>query len=996
MLDILYTLKNPSNEYRGHPFWSWNDKLDPEELRRQVRLMKEAGLGGYFMHARGGLKTEYLSDEWYDCIKACIDEGKKLNIESWSYDENGWPSGFCGGKITAMGDEYHVRNLICGPISDKNIDGDILGYYSISNSGHYRYIGNDIKTVHENTTSNEKILYVAHQKNPYYVDILNPKVVRAFIDSTYEEYKNKLGSDFGGKNMNGFFTDEPQFSRSKIPWSYVIPEEFEKTHGYSPIEHLICIFKDVNAAEKFRYDFWSVVSRLYTESFGKQIYDWCCDNGCEWTGHSMMEDNLYTQMQCTAGVMPIYEYMHMPGMDWLCRGISSPIIPKQVGSVAAQLGKKKVLSETFALSGWDVSFEELKWMTEWQYVNGVNVLCPHLESYSIKGLRKRDYPPSIFYHSPWWNEYKLFNEYTARLGQLLANGREIADVLLLHPIKSAWITYTGTNTERLKSLDRSFEYASNRLSGMHISYHYGDETIIEKHGSVDGDKFIIGNWSYKSIILPDIETIDEKTYYLLLQFLRNGGKVYSFGKLPYRINGVVASKIKQLNEQIINIPHNKELRMKLITDESLKNVTITDNYGEVEMIHCTIRDYGDTKLYYFVNLDSQKSYDAVIRLNSNENRPIIGYKLETMTPYKVDMVGGDIYMKFAPMQSYIILVGDDLPDIMKKTHPVMNLPLSHEWTIESSDENILTLDMCSYSVNNSEYSEYKPVLGVMDELLAQKDDSEISLKYSFNIAEDTDLEKISDLRLVIEYDDFEIFINGKHVRHDLVSWWKDKSFKTINIKNQIQNGYNEIIIHGYFTQNPKLYEILFGENVLETELNKLTYDTEIESIYIIGDFSVYSESGYIAGDRKALHTDGGFYITNRNIKLIGGEIVKQGYPFFAGKMKLTQNLEIKKKYGKYIGLDISKPHASAVNVYINDKFVKTIMWADYNVDISDYIETGDNKITFEIVTGNRNMLGPHHHPDGESYAVHPKSFGPNGNYAIENWRERYTFVKTGL
>ena len=49
-------------QYRPLPFWSWNDKLDPDELRRQIRAMHDAGLGGFFMHARGGLQTAYLSE----------------------------------------------------------------------------------------------------------------------------------------------------------------------------------------------------------------------------------------------------------------------------------------------------------------------------------------------------------------------------------------------------------------------------------------------------------------------------------------------------------------------------------------------------------------------------------------------------------------------------------------------------------------------------------------------------------------------------------------------------------------------------------------------------------------------------------------------------------------------------------------------------------------------------------------------------------------------
>ena len=87
--------------------------------------------------------------------------------------------------------------------------------------------------------------------------------------------------------------------------------------------------------------------------------------------------------------MPHYEYLHIPGMDWLGRQINPPTTPLQVASVAHQLGKNQVLSETFALTGWNVSFEEFKWMYEWQMVRGITLLCPHLEGYSLRGIRKR-------------------------------------------------------------------------------------------------------------------------------------------------------------------------------------------------------------------------------------------------------------------------------------------------------------------------------------------------------------------------------------------------------------------------------------------------------------------------------------------------------------------------------------------------------------------------------------------------------------------------------
>lgn len=77
---------------RPVPFWSWNDKLEPDELRRQIGAMQDAGMGGFFMHARGGLETEYLSEDWFRAVEASVDEAKKRGMQAWCYDENGWPS----------------------------------------------------------------------------------------------------------------------------------------------------------------------------------------------------------------------------------------------------------------------------------------------------------------------------------------------------------------------------------------------------------------------------------------------------------------------------------------------------------------------------------------------------------------------------------------------------------------------------------------------------------------------------------------------------------------------------------------------------------------------------------------------------------------------------------------------------------------------------------------------------------------------------------------
>ena len=89
MQTIQDLLKNPSSTYRPIPFWSWNTKLDTEETKWQIDEMNKCGMGGFFMHARGGLTTEYLGKEWMDNVTASIKQAKKLGMYAWGYDENG-------------------------------------------------------------------------------------------------------------------------------------------------------------------------------------------------------------------------------------------------------------------------------------------------------------------------------------------------------------------------------------------------------------------------------------------------------------------------------------------------------------------------------------------------------------------------------------------------------------------------------------------------------------------------------------------------------------------------------------------------------------------------------------------------------------------------------------------------------------------------------------------------------------------------------------------
>ena len=90
----------PTSEYRAAPFWAWNCRLDEATLKEQIDVFERMGMGGFFMHVRTGLETPYMNEDFMRCIRACVEKAKSNQMLAYLYDEDRWPSGAAGGKVT--------------------------------------------------------------------------------------------------------------------------------------------------------------------------------------------------------------------------------------------------------------------------------------------------------------------------------------------------------------------------------------------------------------------------------------------------------------------------------------------------------------------------------------------------------------------------------------------------------------------------------------------------------------------------------------------------------------------------------------------------------------------------------------------------------------------------------------------------------------------------------------------------------------------------------
>jgi hypothetical protein len=971
MKKLISEISKNARSHGSLPFWSWNDKLEPEELKRQIHNMHGLGMNGFFMHARGGLETEYLGEDWFKCVDACVGEAKKLGMEAWSYDENGWPSGFAGGKL--LEDPANHARFLRFAESDTWPEGNnVLGVYIRE--------GDKITRV-EAPIDGAKYYVITCHSDSSYVDTLDADITAKFIAATHEEYLRRGGEDFGGA-MPGFFTDEPQYYRWATPWSDKLPFEFDKKFGYDVLDMLPALFIDCDGDREFRYDYYLLLHTLFIGNFIKPIYDWCQAHGCKITGHAVEESALSGQMWCCGGVMPFYEYEDMPGIDYLGRGLSSDLAPRQLGSVCAQLGKKKALSEMFGCCGWDVSPTELKRIAELQYAGGVNVMCQHLYSYSIRGQRKRDYPAHYSEHLPWQKHLARFDNYFNNLGGTLSRGEESADVLVIHPMHSAYLTYKrDADYGSVAQLSNRLFELSDLLGGHQIAYHYGDEILMAKYASAQGAKLRVGLCEYKYVIVPECDTLDATTAALLKKYLAAGGRLYMFGAAPTRIDGRKA----ELDWLVPNLTFD-DIR-------GAAEFSLSRGVENVPSIRVMVRNTDCGRIFYAVNLSDKSEEGVIARLSGCKK--VCGLDMDTLAPYALrgKNVAGDtmVTLDFEPGQSYVLLESDEAPDfITDAPSKPAQIKLSGKFSFASKPQNAFTLDHARVSTDGITFGEPRPIEEIRDTLLRDKYRGGLWLKFEFDVDELPG--KVNVAIEPMKYTCLEF--NGAHLVPG-AGHWLDASFVTTDLTAWLRLGKNELVLGFDYFQRDYVYYVLYA-GVSESLRNCLAFDTEVECPYLFGDFAVKTDRArFTPSERNSLCYDGAFALTAQKTEVDAENIVADGYPFFAGEMELETVYNYKPGGGTLLELG---GRWSVCEVYVNGAPAATLMFTR-RCDIATYLREGENTIKLKLYNSNRNLLGPHHRHDPEPYGLGPNTFSFEGEWhdgKCGAYLPRYAFVQFGV
>jgi hypothetical protein len=994
MLDSAI-FQSPPKEYAPVTFWSWNDDLQEEELIRQIGLMDEAGWGGFFMHARVGLETPYLSRRWFDCVRACLAEAGRRGMGAWLYDEDQWPSGFAGGIVSARRTEYRAQALWClvddkptfiqerlGAWIARRDDGQLVDFRPAADPSAFDPAIHAWVQIYPVTASLNEVRH----KGYCYVDVLNPLAVRAFIESTHERYAEQVGQAFGA-SIPGLFTDEPQYLRWNwyqgagiqswhqglgahiLPWTGDLPQEFEKQNGYPLIPRLPSLFFDTGEYMEVRYDFWRTLTQRFVEGFTRPIGEWCRAHNLYFTGHFLREDSLADQIRANGAVMPHYEYMDVPGIDKLSRHIDQPITAKQLDSVVCQLGKPAALCEAYGCAGQDFSFTGRKWIGDHLYALGITLLNPHLSLYSMRGDRKRDFPPNLFYQQPWWPYNRQFDLYFTCLSYALRQGQRVVDVLVLHPIASAWTLYRPASDCRAARLSQELRKLNDTLLAAHRDYHFADETLLARYGRVEDGQLRLGKMSYRVFIIPPATTLAHTTVDLLQRFADAGGSIVNVGDAPFLINGRPA--IHVLPSQTVPVSnHHDEVVHAL--DVVLPAAVSIQGEGAEDVIYHHRCD-GSQHIFFLANQDLSVGRRVRLRVPGTgrlERWDLFTGQVEALAGRPT---GGstEIDLSFPAAGSHLLLMQLDKPalQVQPKRSPAQlhRLTLPDDWAFRRLDPNAMTLDTCALKLEGGTWSPTMPVWQAHRDLMSAGPGASFALRFQFQV--DTPPTVVD---VVLERPErYTVTVNGRFVSSEAKGYWRDISFSRLDVRSCIQPGQNSIKLEG-----------------------RLREDTEVENVYLIGDFGVVArriapEQHGVNGmdfDRYAPQ----FALTGEAEHGSSRGLNQQGYPFFAGSLSLSQVVALPEELNHAV-LALEGMHAALADVWLNGQHAGAILIPPYELDVSRFVRPGNNEIALHLVTSLRNLLGPLHRQGGDPVRIWPHDFED-----MARWTDDYIFVPFGV
>ena len=1028
-MEFLEEFQNPPAKYRIKPFWFWNGEITKEEVTSQIKEMAQKGLGGVFICARQGMTLPYLSAEWFHMVDYACKEAKRHGLEAWLYDEYPYPSGMSGGEVLLEHPEAEHRILRHRTYLKKGGESfrEELGWgrilhaaaYPIDEEGQTDWKAGYELTDCVGTLQTEKIyqetgltkynnkrffsygpkkivktvlpegswkveIYTEEAMGEFkyyggFFDPCNKEAVRTFLETTHERYRNAFGEQFGD-GIFGMFSDEVGLL-GPVPWSKLLPAEFEKRNHYSLLSALPALHNEkFPNATRIRYDLYCTVYELFGESYHKQVSDWCGSN------------HLLYATEVPSMRMGTQRYSDIVGGDTAHEKLGKPLEwiydeyiksyrsnAKSVSSLARQLNKKYAMIESFHSIGWTMTIQDAKWMIDRLGSSGINFYNFHAFYYTIEDITKHDAPPSQFLQNPYWKYYKKIADYAGRMGMIISNTEADIQIAVLDPVSAMWtklgnpfhrFQYEGESKEEKKECDQIRDLWVNLCKSLlfhQLDYDHLDAEILLE-GRVEAGRLNIGRASYSVVIVPECHCMEKEARQKLEEFVKQGGCVIAMGELPsMSLDWESDDETEKMQwERLFELEHAfilpKEEKEKYLIGLCRSHIKETARIrvvaGPQKELVCSTRLDPEGNVFVFTANQGKEQMKLKIQ-NYAPLKKAETWDLEsgTVTSYDCGRDEADVVLYGFESRLIKLIIGEEMPknkDGKMDVPTVLTLSMKGNWELKPRGKNFCRFSHVLFSLDQETFKETETKTFLeqcMDTGLL--DGGQLSFggtfgtprkirpsypitcfyKTSFHISE-----KPSELFLLMDREtaagEHNITVNGKALN--------EEAFQPVRVDDQ----------------NNRAADILpfihMGENEVEIIIHvKKDEEGLRDPFYLWGDFAVENSP------------DG---ITLVSQPRFGEPDLTwcKGYPYYSGTMDFEKTVDLKELTGEgelsetgvcLIRTEFSRPYYDCMEIFINENplGVKAYTPYEWKCDHS-FLKEKDNRIRVSITNTLSNML----------------------------------------
>ncbi len=680
-------------------WWWFGPSATHAELERELRAMKQGGIGGVEVQAvyplalddpaTGFRNYRHLSDEFLDALRFTRQVTRQLGMRMDVTLGSGWPFGGPTIRVTeASGELKVVRTTVRAGTDSVAVPGTGAGESLIAafvadgdGKGFRKPVevalavkegriaikpepGQRVALFFVASRTGQQVKRAAYGAEGFVFDHYSRAATERYLKTTGARFAEA----FGPEPPYAIFSDSLEVYGAD--WTPDLLDEFQKRRGYDLRPHLPALVGDVGPeTAAIRHDWGETLTELVDENYLKPIRAWAAAHGVKFRSQT------YGYPPVSLSSNALVDLPEGEGPRWreFCE-------TRWASSASHLYGRKVTSSETWTWlhsPAWRATPLDMKAEADRHFLQGVNQLVGHGWPYSPKEAGE---PGWAFYaaaafsdHNPWWIVMPELTQYFQRVSYLLRQGEPVNDVALYLPTDDAWA--------RFQAGPVSLNQTIKKLLGPDVI-----PTILDSGYNfdfLDDEAMRETSLPYRVIVLPHIERIPVATLERLEEFEKRGGKVIATVRAPSVAPGFVdaarkTAEVTALSRRLFGGRVTGDERGELaaaLHASVAPDVTFDPPAPEIGVVH---RRLADGDVYFLANTGNEARQER-IAFRAHEGHAAI-WDVFTGKARRLD---GSRAVSFAPYESRVIVFSraGQPEDANPESGAVRRMELSGGWHV---------------------------------------------------------------------------------------------------------------------------------------------------------------------------------------------------------------------------------------------------------------------------------------------------------------------------